>query len=497
MGLKLYEETSVQAIADAIRAKNGSSDTYTISEMGAAIEDIPSGGGGENKYIMGLTMDLYKGSAMTVDPGFVIQATWNEQTDDIVFQLCGKADISSYKKLIVTGKTGDSYYHKYGEHNVRKIYIGTCDTPSNATFVPTSITWNEDPFIFTEAFSSFRAVIELGHSHDYLYFSANGWTIEDLTFAVVEDEYSVYKYLWSNDEKICIREGIGEIKWFFNGYVTNSGEDPCPQEFAQFIPSGALQGGAILGPAYSTSDATEQVGWIGFYQSQIRVWSMNKGSLITGTFYGVVDAADNTVEQHEVYTDPLDVPISDITLIEKTITENGTYSAEDDGYVGYSDVVVNTPTKLPDSGYNQIFKDSSMDVRFDTNGKFKVIWDGVTTVAIGCTMQGHTNLIGTYNNINIKGNIIDSCEYQQKYRYERTQFVVGVTGSDWQTAILVGYNDNGDVYKKEMIALTDQQVVNDIDIDIDLNELAQQGHQSAYLFISLLGISGEFEVTIT
>lgn len=149
------------------------------------------------------------------------------------------------------------------------------------------------------------------------------------------------------------------------------------------------------------------------------------------------------------------------------------------------------------TGYNQIFKDRSMDVRFDPNGKFKVIWDGVTTVAIGCTMQGHTNLIGTYNNINIKGNITDSCEYHQKYGYERTQFVVGVTESDWQTAILVGYNDNGDVYKKEVITLTDQQVVNDINIDIDLNELAQQGYQSAYLFISFLGISGEFEVTIT
>lgn len=44
MGLKLYEETSVQAIADAIRAKNGSSDTYTISEMSTAIGNIPSGG---------------------------------------------------------------------------------------------------------------------------------------------------------------------------------------------------------------------------------------------------------------------------------------------------------------------------------------------------------------------------------------------------------------------------------------------------------------------
>ena len=44
MGKKLYSEESVQAIATAIRGKNGSSDTYKVSEMAAAITAIPSGG---------------------------------------------------------------------------------------------------------------------------------------------------------------------------------------------------------------------------------------------------------------------------------------------------------------------------------------------------------------------------------------------------------------------------------------------------------------------
>lgn len=153
----------------------------------------------------------------------------------------------------------------------------------------------------------------------------------------------IYKYHWSNDGTICVREGLGEVKWFFKGYTTDSGNDLYPEELAEFFPLGALQGGVLLGPAYSTSDATEQVGWIGFYNKYIRVWSIDKGNLIAGTFYGVVDAADNTTDQDEVYTDPLDIPDIDISVIEKTITENGTYSAENDGYVGYSDVVVNIP----------------------------------------------------------------------------------------------------------------------------------------------------------
>lgn len=44
MSKKLYEESNIAAIANAIRAKNGSQDTYTTAEMADAIEDIETGG---------------------------------------------------------------------------------------------------------------------------------------------------------------------------------------------------------------------------------------------------------------------------------------------------------------------------------------------------------------------------------------------------------------------------------------------------------------------
>ena len=40
MANKLYEESNIAAIATAIRAKNGSSDTYTVSEMAPAINAL-------------------------------------------------------------------------------------------------------------------------------------------------------------------------------------------------------------------------------------------------------------------------------------------------------------------------------------------------------------------------------------------------------------------------------------------------------------------------
>lgn len=43
MAKKLYEESSVQAIADAIRAKNGKSNKYKIAEMSTAINNIDTG----------------------------------------------------------------------------------------------------------------------------------------------------------------------------------------------------------------------------------------------------------------------------------------------------------------------------------------------------------------------------------------------------------------------------------------------------------------------
>lgn len=44
MALKLYSDTDIQNIANAIRGKNGSSNTYKVSQMASAITAIPTGG---------------------------------------------------------------------------------------------------------------------------------------------------------------------------------------------------------------------------------------------------------------------------------------------------------------------------------------------------------------------------------------------------------------------------------------------------------------------
>lgn len=49
MAKKLYEESNIQAIADAIRAKTGSANTMKVSEFAGKINSISSGGG-DNYY---------------------------------------------------------------------------------------------------------------------------------------------------------------------------------------------------------------------------------------------------------------------------------------------------------------------------------------------------------------------------------------------------------------------------------------------------------------
>lgn len=44
----IIQDTELIAIADAIRTKNGTEDTYTTTEMVDAIEAIESGGGGSD-----------------------------------------------------------------------------------------------------------------------------------------------------------------------------------------------------------------------------------------------------------------------------------------------------------------------------------------------------------------------------------------------------------------------------------------------------------------
>ena len=63
MANKLYEENDVAAIATAIRTKNGSSDTYKVSDMAAAVEAIPTSG---IISVSSVAINTYSGTTQTM-----------------------------------------------------------------------------------------------------------------------------------------------------------------------------------------------------------------------------------------------------------------------------------------------------------------------------------------------------------------------------------------------------------------------------------------------
>ena len=62
MAKKLYEESDVQAVAAAIRLKNGGSTSYKLSEMALAIEGLKTG---EN-FVQTEVPDYVKDAALEV-----------------------------------------------------------------------------------------------------------------------------------------------------------------------------------------------------------------------------------------------------------------------------------------------------------------------------------------------------------------------------------------------------------------------------------------------
>ena len=127
MANKLYNETSVQNIANAIRNKNGTANTYTIGEMANAILELPSGGAPAEDVVFydydGTVIATYSKndfanlSSMPANPthtGLTSQG-WNWTLSD------AKAYVSAYGGLDI----GQMYVTSNG---ATKIYVSLDDT---------------------------------------------------------------------------------------------------------------------------------------------------------------------------------------------------------------------------------------------------------------------------------------------------------------------------------------------------------------------------------
>lgn len=117
----LIDETTLTGIADAIRAKNGSSDTITPGQMKTAIESMS--GGGQYcwaKYAMKKSYEITKEALGTTEPDDCGTTDYKAYTvtDDGYFQLSSSSDVViNYYHLpsgATNGQTKCIYYEAWG-----------------------------------------------------------------------------------------------------------------------------------------------------------------------------------------------------------------------------------------------------------------------------------------------------------------------------------------------------------------------------------------------
>lgn len=364
MGLKLYEETSVQAIANAIRAKNGSSDTYTISEMSTAIANIPSGGGeGKTKVVSDdIVLVSQNGSTVNWYEDGSVDFTWLGGSS-IGFNYISTIPIKTVKRVLVhIDELGESYQHTYStEQRNWNFTVGLTNEalPQNGYIDLTAIdnqgklvTDVEVDVIDNYGKTDLDYVIDLSNYQNqdlYLFILAPGMTIEGLKVTLVYDnDYYLgeYEYHWSNDSKICVRKEVGAIKWFFMGLTKQAADIDVPAELVPYLPDFEAPGQYMHCIAFTDPngswDGSHYIGFVypGTANVKIRSWFITE--LGGGTFWGVLDITHYPfIGQQNPYVDPTNVSAQAMKVGTKTITTNGVYSAEDDGYTGYSSVVVN------------------------------------------------------------------------------------------------------------------------------------------------------------
>jgi len=104
MAMKLYSDSDISDIADAIRSKNGSSDTYKVSQMASAIQAIP------NSYSQSDEGKVVSNGALVAQTSDTVTANDTYDTtliNSLTVNVSGSSGFSADDIAIRTGISGD------------------------------------------------------------------------------------------------------------------------------------------------------------------------------------------------------------------------------------------------------------------------------------------------------------------------------------------------------------------------------------------------------
>lgn len=142
-----------------------------------------------------------------------------------------------------------------------------------------------------------------------------------------------YKFISYNNDQIVVRvnTNTGETLWFFNGWIKSTTADvDIPAELISYLPDHTTSTQVIQAKAWTDSTSTTTNGWVGFVYPgtssvKLRAWSTNFSSLISGTFWAVLDINGSSAEGGQ--TANYSAPTEGLSLLPNRIYYNNTLYA--------------------------------------------------------------------------------------------------------------------------------------------------------------------------
>ena len=164
MANKLYEETDIAAIATAIRGKNGSSDTYTVSQMATAITNIPSGGGGSD--VANGIIESFKATSGTIDANTFVEFVNNTTAGtDTQLSTLTNSYTYAYATTLSINSVFVTFYASSTLYGVVCTISGTTITAGDCTQLSASNT----QYAASVALSSTKVFVAYGGTSNRLY----------------------------------------------------------------------------------------------------------------------------------------------------------------------------------------------------------------------------------------------------------------------------------------------------------------------------------------
>jgi len=160
MAMKLYSDIDIQNIADSIRAKNGTSDTYKVSQMSTAIDNLPTGANIVNGII-----EQYKAETSTISANTFVEFI-NKTTIDTIgndTQLSNGTYSYEYASAVALNENKVFVAHRYSNY----LYGIVC------TISGTTITTGTDTQLSTY-YSSYDYASAVALSEDKVFIAHSG-----------------------------------------------------------------------------------------------------------------------------------------------------------------------------------------------------------------------------------------------------------------------------------------------------------------------------------